>query len=200
MKKHSQQGSAHAVVVIVLVLALLTALGWIFYQNFIHKEPVKKETDLIVVDKDKNANQGKLVITELDKTLDLVGSQYNDVTYEMTSVNSNDENKYVVAIYSKSLHEQLVEKLKKDNPSVDYTNAYSKLSTNLATYAYYYEAPADSRFPDMIDGVASNIIDPSKKSDASKLYVGAMGPGVSGDEVLDAKNAAFRDWVKENLK
>ncbi|HEY1085729.1 MAG TPA: hypothetical protein VGE34_03330 [Candidatus Saccharimonadales bacterium] len=43
MKK--QSGSAHVVIIIVLVLALLTSLGWIFWQNFIYKEPVVTKTD-----------------------------------------------------------------------------------------------------------------------------------------------------------
>ena len=51
--QHSQKGSAHVVVTICLVIALIFALGWIFWQNFIHKESTKKETDLIVVDKSK---------------------------------------------------------------------------------------------------------------------------------------------------
>ena len=53
--KHSthQQGSAHVVIVICLVLALLTALGWIFWQNFVHKEEPQKETDVVVVEKEK---------------------------------------------------------------------------------------------------------------------------------------------------
>lgn len=55
MKKHSpQQGSAHVIVTICLVLGLITALGWIFYQNFILKEPVQKDTELVVVDKSKD--------------------------------------------------------------------------------------------------------------------------------------------------
>jgi len=53
MKKHyREQGSAHAVIVVCLVLALLTALGWIFYQNFAYKESVKKESELIAIGKD----------------------------------------------------------------------------------------------------------------------------------------------------
>lgn len=38
MKKH--QGSMQAVATLCLVLVLLTALGWIFWQNFIYKAPV----------------------------------------------------------------------------------------------------------------------------------------------------------------
>lgn len=53
-KQYHQQGSAHVVIVICLVLALLTALGWIFWQNFIHKEPVQKETEVVTVDKNQD--------------------------------------------------------------------------------------------------------------------------------------------------
>jgi hypothetical protein len=37
MKKSKQTGSAHIVIVIVLVLALLGALGFVFWQNFVNK-------------------------------------------------------------------------------------------------------------------------------------------------------------------
>lgn len=40
MNKNNQSGSAHAVIIISLVLVLITALGWIFWQNFIYKVPV----------------------------------------------------------------------------------------------------------------------------------------------------------------
>lgn len=66
MKRYSQQGSAHAVVVIALVLALITALGWIFYQNFIQEEPVKKETNLIVVGKNKETKSSSGIYTSTD--------------------------------------------------------------------------------------------------------------------------------------
>lgn len=53
MGRHlNQKGSAHVVVTVCLTLALVTALGWIFYQNFIYKDQARKETDLLVVEKD----------------------------------------------------------------------------------------------------------------------------------------------------
>lgn len=53
MKKHSpQQGSAHAVIIVCLVLALITTLSWVFYQNFIYKAPVDKDIEVIKVGKD----------------------------------------------------------------------------------------------------------------------------------------------------
>ena len=39
MNKTSQQGSAHVVIIIILVGALLAALGFVFWQNFIQKQP-----------------------------------------------------------------------------------------------------------------------------------------------------------------
>lgn len=45
--KKQQQGSAHAVVIVCLVAALLFALGWIFYQNFILKQDNKEPDETI---------------------------------------------------------------------------------------------------------------------------------------------------------
>lgn len=76
MKKYStQQGSTHAVVVVCLALALLTALGWIFYQNFIYKETPKKDTDLVVVEKD---NEG-----DSDDSAKLEKVTTSDYTFEL---------------------------------------------------------------------------------------------------------------------
>jgi hypothetical protein len=53
MKKHfREQRSAKVVIVVCLVLVLLTALGWIFYQNFVYKESVKQDSELIVTSKE----------------------------------------------------------------------------------------------------------------------------------------------------
>lgn len=72
MKK--QTGSSHIVVVIVLVLALITTVGWIFWQNFVHKEPVAKETEIVKVESQKkndespakteDSNEGYVVVKE----------------------------------------------------------------------------------------------------------------------------------------
>lgn len=87
MNKHSnQQGSAHVVVVICLVLALVAALGWIFYQNFIYKEPVKKDTDLVVVDK-KNE-------TPTNETNRLVIKEWNNVAYNLPATIKSVEYTY----------------------------------------------------------------------------------------------------------
>jgi hypothetical protein len=53
---HRQRGSAHIVVIVCLVVALVAALGWIFYQNYIYQDPVKvtKTTAVVKTDTDKN--------------------------------------------------------------------------------------------------------------------------------------------------
>lgn len=49
MRRNRQAGSAHAVVIIVLIAALLFALGWIFWQNFILKQPRVNDDKPVVV-------------------------------------------------------------------------------------------------------------------------------------------------------
>ncbi|HEY0965095.1 MAG TPA: hypothetical protein VGE13_01300 [Candidatus Saccharimonadales bacterium] len=51
MKRTHQVGSAHVVIIVVLVLALIAALGWIFYQNFIAKPQAEINNALADVDK-----------------------------------------------------------------------------------------------------------------------------------------------------
>lgn len=90
MKKyHAQKGSAHAVVVICLVLALITALGWIFWQNFIHKEPTNKQTDVVVVHKDKEIAKPKneMTITHSGRTVVL---EYPDGWSEKSEAPATD--------------------------------------------------------------------------------------------------------------
>lgn len=59
MKRQNQRGSTEAVLIAVLVIALLFALGWIFWQNFILKENPKKETETVIIDKNKDDAQSQ---------------------------------------------------------------------------------------------------------------------------------------------
>lgn len=43
MKRHSQKGSAHLGIVIVVILVLIGALGYVFYQNFMNR-PVQEDS------------------------------------------------------------------------------------------------------------------------------------------------------------
>jgi len=45
-----QKGFAHAVLIIGLIIALIGTLGFIFWQNFIHEDPVVTKTETVKVD------------------------------------------------------------------------------------------------------------------------------------------------------
>jgi len=65
MKKYfRKQSSAHLVIVVCLVLVLLTALGWIFYQNFVYKDSAKQDSELTVTseeDEEADADMEELL-------------------------------------------------------------------------------------------------------------------------------------------
>jgi len=52
--KYNQQGSAHMVVIICLVVALIGALGWIFWQSFIDKTSDTNSADVSKVNTSKD--------------------------------------------------------------------------------------------------------------------------------------------------
>lgn len=68
-KKQSQSGSAHLIVILVLVLALIGALGFVFYQNFISKTDQSKDQE-----SSKTTNGGEIKDVTKYKT-------FNDETY-----------------------------------------------------------------------------------------------------------------------
>jgi hypothetical protein len=57
MSKRRQSGSTHAIIIIVLVVALLAVLGFVFYQNFIAKKTSSNSipTETVTTDKMKTA-------------------------------------------------------------------------------------------------------------------------------------------------
>lgn len=56
-KRISENGSIHLVVTISLTLALLAALGWIFWQNFIYKTPVVGDRNLGTINRKETAEK-----------------------------------------------------------------------------------------------------------------------------------------------
>lgn len=60
MHQQKQRGSIEGVIIICLVLALVTALGWIFWQNFMHKESETKNTDVVIVEKKEQKKEQEL--------------------------------------------------------------------------------------------------------------------------------------------
>ncbi|HAG27210.1 MAG TPA: hypothetical protein PK096_00035 [Candidatus Saccharibacteria bacterium] len=53
----NQKGFAHAFLIIGLLVALVGALGFVFWQNFIYKEPVITKTETVVVTKPSDENE-----------------------------------------------------------------------------------------------------------------------------------------------
>jgi hypothetical protein len=53
----SQKGSAHVTIIIGLVIALVGALGFVYWQNFIYKEPAVTKSNHVVVDNPGTGNE-----------------------------------------------------------------------------------------------------------------------------------------------
>lgn len=198
-KSSKQTGSAHVIIITIVVIVILGGLGFVFWNNFLNKKDTSQQNSQQTT-QEKDIKPKSLNIQPLGKTLNLESAPYDDITYTQTSVNVNDANKYVVAIYSKDLNSRLVSDAMKNSNGVDLSVDYWKYSANRAVYAYYYNPSTNSNQPSMIDGVADNIINPEQRDSTSKFYVGFMGPGVPNSKDLSSENMAFKDWVVNNLK
>jgi hypothetical protein len=64
IKIHSQKGSAHAVVIIILVAALVMALGFVFWQNFILKSNTPTVSTEITNSATPDPNKGYVVVKD----------------------------------------------------------------------------------------------------------------------------------------
>jgi hypothetical protein len=75
------------------MLVLVTALGWIYWQNFIYKAPIEKTTDVVVVDKNpqsqqdnnSNININYLLVRELG--IEIPQASANQISYMMSASN-----------------------------------------------------------------------------------------------------------------
>ncbi len=100
MKHYRKQtGSAHVAISIVLVIGLLAALGWIFWQNFVQEETVKKPQKVVLSEtKDESPKKDNTALidykdgvvikneTDLDK---LEGAPDSFKAYIMTVIEKN---------------------------------------------------------------------------------------------------------------
>ncbi len=156
-KQTSQQGSAHAVVVICLVLALVTALGWIFYQNFIAKEPSKKDTELLVVKKDSDTkpqatsdpSEGGKYFVVKEWGVRMPGIEGDTLSYKLQDGSNADSGG--IEIFSKKLSDGdskcasygLVMGRGTENVRL-FDSTYGKQGTKAGSY--YYMAPAANQY------------------------------------------------------
>ena len=98
--KSQQSGFAHAVLIIGLVVALIGALGFIFWQNFVHEEQAKTDTmtatnsndssghseDLVEVTREKIKNQMQKGVYDFS---DLMASRVNYAVANSDAVGRN---------------------------------------------------------------------------------------------------------------
>jgi hypothetical protein len=97
-KIHSQKGSAHAFIIIILIVAIIGALGFVFWQHFLSKEstptatPVVTAPDMIRYD---TADQSGVTITsatDVAKLTNAPGSFKTFITQEITTDNKDLKN------------------------------------------------------------------------------------------------------------
>ena len=71
-----QKGFAHAFLIIGLVIALLGALGFVYWQNFIYEEPTVTKTEVIKVDKDVTKEENESPAQSPEARLQELYSKY----------------------------------------------------------------------------------------------------------------------------
>lgn len=94
---NKQSGFAHAVLIIGLVVALVGALGFIFWQNFIHKEPVVTKTETVGVknpaqEKQTNPNEGFTVLADWNARF-----PSDSQKYDLTKGSSDESEYYIIS-------------------------------------------------------------------------------------------------------
>jgi len=142
-KKQSQSGSAHLIIIILLAIALIGTLGFVYYQNFIQKKDSVVVTDDMdsaddtVIEAD--VNEGYLVLDDWDVKFKLqsdLGS--NVITYQKDADSSWDDYKFsterVSALGSDCAY---LNRLIRSNETVDTTYGGLSLVGYFGGYYYY---------------------------------------------------------------
>lgn len=91
----NQKGSTHVVIILILVIALLGVLGFIFWQSFIHKEePVtKQETTIDTKKSTPEVNESERAYLKVnDWGIKLKSSVVSDLSYKISSRTGGPEN------------------------------------------------------------------------------------------------------------
>jgi len=94
-KKQSQSGSAHLVVIIVLVVALLGALGFVFWQNFMQPKSTPAPTpEVAVISTPTETNAGYLVLDDWNVKFKLPTNLGSNVITSQKATDANGEDYY----------------------------------------------------------------------------------------------------------
>jgi hypothetical protein len=87
----NQYGSAHVVVIIILVIAVLGLVGFVFWQNFIHKESMTKQSN------------GSNLFQDVDTKVDVPSIKVDENEYSFTVVEGFSESTTQQFTYTGSL-------------------------------------------------------------------------------------------------
>jgi type II secretory pathway pseudopilin PulG len=178
--KH-QSGSAHVYVVAILVVALIAALGFIFWQNFIKADGNQADQAAVVTETSQQAEsadetaetpqQLDFILNSREVTVDVSDSKYDDV-----ETSFNEEGGYY-DVYSVDL---LARINASNNQPADYKGCNSTVTI-------------DTFEKDSAAGIYQSYGDANGKS----VHVGFMGPcQPSSDEALNDEIFAFRDYLQ----
>ncbi len=92
--KSQQSGFAHAFLIIGLVVALIGALGFVFWQNFIYEEPVVTKTEVVT----ESPKKEEKTVTPAIRQPEIV----NEDEYSLTVVKGFDESSTQMFTYTGS--------------------------------------------------------------------------------------------------
>ncbi len=163
MKTTVNRGSAHAVIIIVLVVALLGTLGFVFWQNFIKKDDTAKTTDTT---KQTNDNKTAESTTKKAETKTATPAQPSDVKYLVVKewgvkfpYKGKDTLTYTysggngIRVISKKLADKYKGSCEegfmiigRDKEGDEVSQWYDQKSNTLMTYKQLYDS-SDSRMP-----------------------------------------------------
>lgn len=179
MKAHDQSGNAHAFVIIILVIALISALGFIFWQNF------SQEKDASIIKSDKTSRQSAesaKPITTTPKGLIITSwgikiPTNSDLTYDQK--NNPDSAK----IYS---------------PELTQAESDAACDENNGVLVYRTTSPDNVRSSerDVLKKVGSYYYGYSHATEALCVGKGDASGTDSGDSVVDSEYEALYSSIK----
>lgn len=139
---YKERGSAHIIIPAVLVLVIVGLLGFIFWQNFINKDPAAKNDSTLTTEKDSNKNESSPEPKSIKE-----GSIGGSLTYPSEGIpddlvvyalNLDTNKEYFTKDHIKDSQYQYGVGYKISVPEGKYY-VYGKLDSNPKSKAYYNE-------------------------------------------------------------